>query len=144
MRKLLIALIAATILVAPGRISAQAASPSDSALDAQTTAIASQLRCPVCQGLSIQDSPADLAKQMRAIARQQLAEGRSPEDVRRYFIARYGEWILMAPPTHGFSGLVYLVPLLLLAIGVAVLVVALRRWTAPAVGSVPEDVGENL
>lgn len=130
MKRTLLSVLMA-MFVAAGRMSAQTVQPSDSALDAQTTALASQLRCPVCQGLSIQDSPAELAKQMRAIARQQLAEGRSPEDVRKYFIARYGEWILMAPPTHGFSSLVYLGPLLLLAVGVAVLTVALRRWTAP-------------
>ena len=128
MKKLVLSML---VLFALASASGQAPQLSDSALDAQTRAVASQLRCPVCQGLSIQDSPAELAQQMRAIARQQLAEGRSPEDVRKYFIARYGEWILMAPPTHGFSSLVYLGPLLLLIGGIVVLTIALRRWTAP-------------
>ena len=130
MNKILLSAAAAMLALA-ARLPAQTGQLSDSALDAQTKVLASQLRCPVCQGLSVQDSPAELAQQMRAIARQQLAEGRSPAEVRSYFIARYGEWILMAPPPHGFSSLVYLGPLLLLVAGSVGLAIAVRRWTAP-------------
>ena len=108
-----------------------AASAADSALDARTRELASQLRCPVCQGLSIQDSPSELSQQMRDVVRQQLAAGRTPDEVKAYFVQRYGEWILMAPPAHGVGALVYLLPALGLLGGALVLVVAVRQWTAP-------------
>ena len=104
---------------------------ADSALDAATRELASQLRCPVCQGLSIQDSPSELSQQMRDLVRQQLQEGKTPEQVKQYFVARYGQWILMAPPASGFNWLVYALPWLALAGGVVVIVVLVRRWTSP-------------
>ncbi|HEU4786903.1 MAG TPA: cytochrome c-type biogenesis protein [Gemmatimonadaceae bacterium] len=104
--------------------------PADSALDAETRSLATQLRCPVCQGLSVQDSPSELAQQMRDVVRQQLQDGKSPDEVKQYFVARYGEWILMAPPASGFNWLVYSLPVIVLAIGVAFLIVIVRRWTS--------------
>lgn len=75
--------------------------------------VSSGLRCPVCQGLSIQDSPADLAVEMKALVREQLAAGKSPDQVRAYFIEKYGEWVLLAPRPTGFNLLVYLLPIAL-------------------------------
>ncbi len=73
-------------------------------------AVASQLRCPVCQGESIQESPAELAKEMRQVVREQLAAGRSSEEVKAYFVSKYGEWILLEPKAHGANLTVYLLP----------------------------------
>jgi cytochrome c-type biogenesis protein CcmH len=97
-------------------------------LDAQTRAVSAQLRCPVCQGESIQDSPADLAVEMRAVVRDQLAAGRTPDEVKAYFMARYGEWILLAPPARGFNLLLYVLPFALLILGGALLYASARRW----------------
>ena len=94
-------------------------SPNDSALDALTTTVASELRCPVCQGLSIQASPSELSQQMRALVKEQLAAGKSPEEVKAYFVSKYGEWILLSPPAHGFNITVYALPALLLVAGIA-------------------------
>ena len=109
---------------------------ADSALEADVRAVASELRCVVCQGLSIDDSPSELAQQMRGLVREQLAAGKSREEVRRYFVENYGEWILLKPEAKWMNILVYLLPLGLLAAGLAVVVVAVRRWTsgAPAAG----------
>src|SRR5262245_17886752 len=63
--------------------------------------IAAQLRCVVCQNLSVADSPSEMASQMRAIIRERLAAGESPAEVQRYFVDRYGEWILLSPPRRG-------------------------------------------
>ena len=110
-------------------------SAADSTLEARTSAVASQLRCPVCQGLSIQDSPSDLARSMRTLVRQQLAEGKSPQEVKTYFVSKYGEWILLAPSAHGFNLLAYAAPLIIILGGAAVIFVAVRRWTARGDGS---------
>jgi cytochrome c-type biogenesis protein CcmH len=95
-----------------------------------TTALASELRCPVCQGNSIQDSPSELAQQMRDLIRDQLREGKTPDDVRAYFVAKYGEWILLSPRAEGLNLVVYLVPLAVILIGGAVVWRTVRRWTA--------------
>jgi len=91
--------------------------------------IAAQLRCVVCQNLSVADSPSEMASQMRAIIRERLAAGESPADVQRYFVDRYGEWILLAPRRHGFNWLVWLFPLVAVATGFTLVAVIVRRWT---------------
>jgi cytochrome c-type biogenesis protein CcmH len=116
------------------RADAERNTMSDSALDARTTAVAVQLRCPVCQGESIQESPAELAKQMRDIVREQLSAGKSPEEVKAYFVSKYGQWILLQPRVGGFNLIVYGLPVLAVLGGLAVIVTAVRRWT-----HAPED-----
>ena len=108
---------------------ALAPSRSDSVLEARTSAVASELRCPVCQGLSIQDSPSELSQQMRDVVKEQLRAGRRPEEVRAYFVARYGEWILLRPAPKGFNLLVYILPVLVVVGGLGLLAGVLRRWT---------------
>ncbi|MEP6989355.1 MAG: cytochrome c-type biogenesis protein [bacterium] len=108
------------------------AAPRDSVLEARTSAVASQLRCPVCQGLSIQDSPSDLAQSMRAVVRDQLASGKSPDEVNAYFVSKYGEWILLAPRPRGFNLIAYLLPVIVVLCGGIGIFVAVRRWTRGA------------
>ena len=81
--------------------------------------ITSELRCVVCQGLSVKDSPAESSRQMRDIVIQRVAEGRSDDQIRDEFRANYGDWVVLAPPLVSWSGLVWLVPFIALAIGVA-------------------------
>jgi cytochrome c-type biogenesis protein CcmH len=100
----------------------------DVALEAATRAVASELRCVVCQGLSIEDSPSELARSMRAVVRDQLAEGRTPDEVKAYFVSRYGEWVLLRPQARGFNLTVYLLPVAMLLGGALFLMVVIRRW----------------
>ena len=100
-------------------------------LERRTTEIAAELRCPVCQGVSVEDSPTELARQMRAVVREQLAAGRTPDQVRQYFVDKYGEWILLEPKASGFNLVVYVLPWLAMLAGLAVIVLAVRRWTRP-------------
>jgi cytochrome c-type biogenesis protein CcmH len=79
----------------------------------------------------VEDSPTELARQMRAVVREQLAAGRSPDDVRAYFVDKYGEWILLQPKASGFNLLVYVLPWLAVLAGMTVIVLAVRRWTRP-------------
>jgi cytochrome c-type biogenesis protein CcmH len=99
----------------------------DSALDRTAREVSSGLRCPVCQGLSIQDSPADLAVEMKHLVREQLAAGKTPDEVRQYFIDKYGEWVLLAPEASGFNLLVYLLPIGLIIGGALVVATFVRR-----------------
>jgi cytochrome c-type biogenesis protein CcmH len=69
---------------------------------------------------------------MKDVVRDQLKAGKSPEEVKRYFIAKYGEWILLEPKPTGFNVAVYLLPILAVVGGVAVIVIAVRKWTAGA------------
>lgn len=112
---------------------------TDSALEAQTKAVASHLRCPVCQGLSIQDSPSELSQQMKSIVREQLRAGKSPDEVKAYFVSKYGEWILLEPKPQGMNLAVYLAPFVLLLGGGALIVVMVRKWTARPPAPTPTD-----
>ena len=104
----------------------------DSLLEARTSEVASQLRCPVCQGVSIQDSPSELAQQMRSVVREQLAAGKTPSEIKAYFVASYGEWVLLEPRARGLNILLYVLPVVLLLGGVALVAKAVRRWTGNA------------
>jgi cytochrome c-type biogenesis protein CcmH/NrfF len=119
--------------------------PADSlaALEALTSAVAAQLRCPVCQGLSIQDSPTELALEMRAVVRDQLAAGNTPDEVRAYFVSKYGEWILLEPKPEGFNLAVYLLPVIVLVLGGATIVLAVRRWTRQGLAGAEAPDGEG-
>ncbi|MEO8333426.1 MAG: cytochrome c-type biogenesis protein CcmH [bacterium] len=103
----------------------------DSALEARTSAVAAQLRCPVCQGLSIQDSPSELAQSMRSVVRDQLAAGKTPDEIEAYFVSKYGEWILLAPKPEGFNIVAYAIPVLAVLCGGAAIALAVRKWTQP-------------
>ena len=117
------------------RLPAQSASvrpstvQSDSAVEAMTTVLASELRCPVCQGNSIQDSPSELAQQMRDVIRDQLRAGKTPDEVRAYFVDKYGEWILLAPKATGLNLIVYVVPFAAIALGGVIVWRTVRKWT---------------
>lgn len=110
-------------------LSAAAQQPARHATEQTVYEVASQLRCVVCQNLSVADSPSEMAGQMRAIVRDRLAAGESPEQVRQYFVDRYGEWILLAPRRRGFNLVVWGVPVAAVAIGLTVTILLLRRWT---------------
>ncbi len=105
---------------------------ADSALDAHTRDVAASLRCPVCQGQSLQDSDAPLAGEMRDLIREKLRAGESPAGVRAYFVSKYGQWILLRPDPQGFVLTVYVVPILGVLAGALFIFLAARRWLRAA------------
>jgi len=90
--------------------------------------IASGLRCPVCQNLSVADSTSELARDMRALIVDQLRAGKTPEEIRAYFVSKYGPWILLAPPARGIGLLVWVLPAFGAVAALAGAVLVLRRW----------------
>lgn len=86
-------------------------------LEARVQALGKQLRCAVCQGVSIADSPASMARAQLDTVRELVAEGKTDQEVVDYFVARYGEWVLLEPPATGFNWLVWLGPVALVAVG---------------------------
>ena len=107
-------------------------SPLDAAsapdLEDQTRAIATELRCVVCQNLSVADSPSEMAQQMRAIVREQLQAGKSPEQIKDFFVSKYGEWVLLKPKTTGFSALLWILPYVVLGAWIIAALWFVRRW----------------
>ncbi len=101
-------------------------------IDDRVREIASGLRCPVCQNLSVADSPSRLAGEMRTEIETQLLAGRTPEAVRAYFVERYGEWVLLAPPRRGLNLVPWLVPVVGVIAGIAIWLVLVRRRATPA------------
>lgn len=108
------------------------ASPPQQTLDQRVHDVASQLKCLVCQGESVADSPATLSQQMRAIIRQQLQSGKSEQEVIQYFVSRYGDRILLSPPWQGLTLLAWLVPIALMFGGIMLFFVVLRSWHTQA------------
>ena len=106
----------------------------DPVFEEQVRQTASTLRCPVCLNLSIEDSPNQLAQEMKQIVRERLAGGESPDEVRAYFVDKYGEWILLTPKPQGINLALWLLPALGLLAGAGVVWVAVRRWVGPPEG----------
>ncbi len=113
------AVLAVTLaLYAPQR---EASTPLEPALEARVQKLGKELRCAVCQGLSITDSPASMARAQLDTVRDLVSEGKSDAEIREYFIARYGEWVLLDPKKEGLNWLVWAGPLALVAIGLLVI-----------------------
>ena len=123
-------LVVRALLLAALAVAALGAAPSGRAVtEEQVREVAANLRCVVCQSLSVADSPSETANQMRAIVRERLAAGETPEQVAAYFVEKYGTWILLKPPRRGFDLLVWVVPFAGLALGLVLAVAAMRRWS---------------
>jgi len=109
-------------------------------LDARAAEIAAELRCPVCRNQSVVESNADLSREMQALVRERLVAGDTPDEVKEYFVSRYGEWILLEPQRRGINWLVWGLPFVVLISGGAFAIMLLRRWTA----SSPDDESVDL
>jgi cytochrome c-type biogenesis protein CcmH len=106
-------------------------------VDDEARRIGQELQCPVCEGLSVADSPSQLAVQMRTVIREKLAAGEGEAQIRQYFLDRYGETVLRVPPRSGFTAIVWIAPYVALALAIAFLVATLRRRKAPAPAQAP-------
>lgn len=122
------AVLVGLVLLVAGATALSLAIIRTPSLDERARAVESEIRCPVCQGLSIADSPAVTAQQMRDVVRSQLEAGATDDAIRAYFTARYGQWILLVPDARG--GIVlWLLPAV--AIGLGLAVIASRSRAGP-------------
>ncbi|HVR67009.1 MAG TPA: cytochrome c-type biogenesis protein [Verrucomicrobiae bacterium] len=115
----------AAIAVEPGEML------NDPALEARAREISKELRCLVCQNQSIDDSSADLARDLRLIVRQRLTAGDSDDQVLQYVTDRYGDFVLLRPPVKPATLVLWLAPPLLLIAGAVLSVAYLRRRQRP-------------
>jgi cytochrome c-type biogenesis protein CcmH len=108
----------------------------------RASTLGKELRCPVCQGVPIADSPSEFAKSMMDELRHQIAQGRTDDQVKTYFITKYGQNILLVPPKSGVNLIVWLGPIVVVLLGGAGLWSYLRRASQAQPGLVarPESL----
>ena len=105
----------------------QAKPLSGAALDAKTHEVAALLRCPVCQGLSVADSPSEMAVNMKKQAGALLGRGYTQEQVLDSFERSYGQFVLLKPRFQGVNAMVWVLPFIALGIGIFVVMKTMKK-----------------
>lgn len=129
---LLLMLVPALAAPTPSR-AASAGAPvvgdsfSNPAMEARARNLQRQLRCLVCQGESIDESGSPFAADVRHLVRQQIAAGKSDQQIEDFLVARYGDFILMKPPLQSNTWFLWLAPFLVLAVGGTVAWVTVKK-----------------
>ena len=125
-------LVVLALLLASTAAWAKEAPPAaaDPAIEARMMALASQLRCLVCQNESLAASNADLASDLREEIREMMRQGKTDKQIVAYLVARYGDFVLYKPPLMASTFLLWFGPLLLLLAGGYALVRRIRRRSA--------------
>jgi len=95
--------------------------------DDDVNQIASQLFCPVCENVPLDECPTEACAQWRELIRQKLAQGLTEQEIKDFFIAQYGDQVLGDPPMRGFNWLLYIFPLSVILVGSGLIVVRLKR-----------------
>lgn len=112
--------------------------------EARAEAIGQTLRCLVCQNESIEDSNADLARDIRTIIRQQVVAGQSNQQIIAYMVRRYGTFILLKPPFDPMTAFLWATPVIALVLGLSIAFFAVwRRRRRPSPGPVPLSEAER-
>jgi cytochrome c-type biogenesis protein CcmH len=117
----------------------------DPAMEAQARVFMRDIRCVVCQSQSIDESDAEIAAQLRNAIREQMAAGKTPDEIRAFLVARYGDFVLLKPPFKASTLLLWAGPFVLVAIGLGVILLQRRQKTsaAPGAGLAPPDLSES-
>lgn len=111
----------------------------DPALEARARALSAELRCMVCQNQSIDDSDAELARDLRVLVRERIAAGDSDDEVMNYVVSRYGEFVLLRPAFTTRNALLWGMPAILLVVGCAFLILSARRRRTAVAGLSDEE-----
>lgn len=120
-------------------VSAQGPTPTDD----DVNRIAKQLYCPVCESTPLDVCPTEACRQWRELIRTMLAEGKSEEEIKQYFVAQYGARVLAEPPNRMVS---YLVPAAIILLGALLLARGFQMWMKPAITepTIPADEAEPV
>lgn len=109
-------------------------------VEGRVRAIAGEVRCPTCEGLSAEESEAATARAIRDEIRRRVEAGESDGEIRAYLVSRFGKDILLRPEATGVTGLVWVLPVVAAVCALGGLAFAFRRWrAAPAVAVTDED-----
>ncbi len=115
----------------------------DPVLEARAIRLHKELRCLVCQNQSIAESNAGLARDLRQLVRERIAAGDDDEEVRAYLVARYGDWVLLAPPFKAETWLLWFGPVLILLLAGIGVVLWYRRGSARRPAPAPLNEAER-
>src|SRR5258706_2467630 len=112
-------------------------------LDRRTMEISGELRCPVCQGLAIGDSPSIMAANMKAQVRELLERGYTEQQILNYFEKSYGQFVLLKPKFQGVNALVWILPVLALAAGFVLVVTKAKKLEMAPVKIAAEEPSDD-
>ncbi len=144
-RRLLVAAVAAVMLTAQAEPPAAPDRPlADPAQEARAQVLFEDIRCVVCQHEAIADSPAGVAGDMRGWVREQVAAGRTDQQIRDELVRRYGDYVLFTPPFRAETLLLWLVPFLIAGGAAAGLVIWARRRRAPEPAPLSDEEAARL
>ena len=103
--------------------------------------LAATIRCPQCRGQSVAESNVTIAREIRGDIRNRISAGESDDEIRQVYIDRYGRSIVLTPDSGGFTGLVWIVPVVAAALATAAIALAFRRWRleAEAIASATDE-----
>ncbi len=131
MRTFLASFVVSSALLMAALVPAFAVQPhevlDDPALEARARSISAELRCMVCQNQSIDDSDAELARDLRVLVRERLVAGETDAEVLDYVVSRYGEFVLLRPPLSLRNAALWGAPVVLLILGAGFMVARARR-----------------
>ncbi len=126
-----LAVMAVAVAATFGALTAEAVQPdeilADPVQEARAREVSKELRCLVCQNQSIDDSDAELARDLRLLVRDRVTAGDSNEEVVDYVVSRYGDFVLLKPPFKASTYLLWLGPAVILAVGLAAIALFYRR-----------------
>jgi cytochrome c-type biogenesis protein CcmH len=118
-------LLAFTLAFTPRAAFAQGPTPTDD----EVNRVAKQLYCPVCESTPLDVCPTEACRQWRDLIRSMLAEGKSEEEIKQYFVAQYGARVLAEPPNRLVT---YLVPAVVILLGALLLFRGFQMWMKPS------------
>ncbi len=128
--KYIVFLTLALLLLMPSVVLAQ--EPTPVIPDDAVNAIAKQMFCPVCENIPLDVCGTQACMQWRELIRKQLAEGKTEEEIKQYFVEQYGDRVLAEPPRRGLNWLIYIVPPAAIVVGAFFVYRAMRTWQKDA------------
>ncbi len=111
--------------------------------DSEAMRIGQKLRCPVCQGMPIAESPSEMAQDMMSRIREKLDAGESEQDIVDHFVSRYGEWVLLEPKREGLNWTLWILPVMALLLGAGLIFRYARRAAGVKTNAGAEATGDD-